>query len=187
MLSKIIFVFVPVIQPKLINLTLSSQDISHFPPHSVIQILAKGVDASYSYSYSSISTGLTSLSLSGCALDKLEDVLDLTPIHAEDDATSNFKLISLDLSSNNISDVSVLFTEDIISSSNLTTLDISDNNICDINNVVTLLQDQFSGISISSATQSCPDDCIEKFSIENGSEPLIKILQSIFSSRIDES
>ncbi|GKT36236.1 hypothetical protein ADUPG1_009240, partial [Aduncisulcus paluster] len=90
------------------------------------------------------------------------------PIHAEDDATSNFKLISLDLSSNNISDVSILFTEDIISSSNLTTLDISDNNICDISNVLTLLQDQFSGISISSATQSCPDDCIE-----NGSEPLM--------------
>ncbi|GKT37518.1 hypothetical protein ADUPG1_003456, partial [Aduncisulcus paluster] len=147
---------------------LSGDDAAAEYDRTAIQILAKGVDASYSYSYSSISTGLTSLSLSGWALDKLEDVLDLTPIHAEDDATSNFKLISLDLSSNNISDVSILFTEDIISSSNLTTLDISDNNICDISNVLTLLQDQFSGISISSATQSCPDDCIE-----NGSEPLM--------------
>ncbi|GKT20730.1 hypothetical protein ADUPG1_011754, partial [Aduncisulcus paluster] len=76
---------------------LSGDDAAAEYDRTAIQILAKGVDASYSYSYSSISTGLTSLSLSGCALDKLEDVLDLTPIHAEDDATSNFKLISLDL------------------------------------------------------------------------------------------
>ncbi|GKT28768.1 hypothetical protein ADUPG1_005050, partial [Aduncisulcus paluster] len=99
---------------KVTSLTLDGYDLSGDDAdaeydRTVIQILAKGVDASYSYSYSSSSTGLTSLSLSGCALDKLEDVLDLTPIHAEDDATSNFKLISLDLSSNNISDVSVLF------------------------------------------------------------------------------
>ncbi|GKT19959.1 hypothetical protein ADUPG1_011607, partial [Aduncisulcus paluster] len=62
----------------------------------VIQILAKAV--TYSNSYGSVDSGLTTLSASGCNLSAVSDVLDLTPIADGDSATQPFKLTSLDLS-----------------------------------------------------------------------------------------
>ncbi|GKT35070.1 hypothetical protein ADUPG1_008303, partial [Aduncisulcus paluster] len=129
----------------------------------VVQILAKAVVASNSYG--SINSGLTSLSASGCGLSAVSDVLDLTPIANGDSATGDsaairpFKLTSLDLSNNNISDVSVLITSSMFPENVLTTLDISGNNICDIDNVVTMLQSYFTNIdfAINATSQStCP-------------------------------
>ncbi|GKT33008.1 Acidic leucine-rich nuclear phosphoprotein 32 like protein, partial [Aduncisulcus paluster] len=119
----------------------------------VVQILAKAV--SYTSGYGSIDSGLTSLSVSGCGLSEVSDVLDLTPIVSGDPATQEFKLLSLDLSNNSISDVSVFITEDIIPADTLTTLDISGNNICDIDGMVDELENYFSAISITYSDQTC--------------------------------
>ncbi|GKT35147.1 hypothetical protein ADUPG1_008365, partial [Aduncisulcus paluster] len=121
----------------------------------VVQILAKAVLASSSYG--SINSGLTSLSASGCGLSAVSDVLDLTPIVNEDSATQPFKLTSLDLSNNNISDVSVLITSSMFSDGVLTTLDISGNNICDIEEgMVSALESNFTTLSsITYSDQTC--------------------------------
>ncbi|GKT36117.1 Acidic leucine-rich nuclear phosphoprotein 32 like protein, partial [Aduncisulcus paluster] len=122
----------------------------------VVQILAKAV--TYSNDYGVIDSGLTSLSASGCGLSDVSDVLDLTPIVEGDDATKPFKLTSLDLSNNSISDVSVLITSSMFPVDKLTSLNISGNSICDIDNVVSMLQSYFTNLSsIASHDQStCP-------------------------------
>ncbi|GKT28189.1 hypothetical protein ADUPG1_000492, partial [Aduncisulcus paluster] len=119
----------------------------------VVQILAKAV------TYGSIDSGLRILSASGCGLSAISDVLDLTPIASGDSTTDKFKLISLDLSNNSISDVSVLITSSIFPNNFLATLDISDNSICDIDNIVTMLQTHFTNtnFTINATNQStCP-------------------------------
>ncbi|GKT30023.1 hypothetical protein ADUPG1_005373, partial [Aduncisulcus paluster] len=65
---------------------------------------------------------------------------------------------SLDLSDNNISDISVLVTADIFPSDTLSLLDISDNFICDIDSVVTILQSHFTtdNFAVVYSEQSCP-------------------------------
>ncbi|GKT33195.1 hypothetical protein ADUPG1_007182, partial [Aduncisulcus paluster] len=123
----------------------------------VVQILAKAV------TYDSIDSGLTSLSASGCGLSAVSDVLDLTPIVDNalgfDTYIQPSKLTSLDLSNNNISDVSVLITSSMFPDSIdgvLTTLDISGNNICDIEGMVSALQSNFSTLSsITYSDQTC--------------------------------
>ncbi|GKT35247.1 Acidic leucine-rich nuclear phosphoprotein 32 like protein, partial [Aduncisulcus paluster] len=107
----------------------------------VVQILAKAV------TFGNIDSGLTHLSVSGCGLSAITDVLDLTPRANGDSVTQPFKLTYLDLSNNSISDVSVLLTSDLFPADALTTLDISSNNICDIDNVVTDLQSKFTNLS----------------------------------------
>ncbi|GKT36458.1 hypothetical protein ADUPG1_009423, partial [Aduncisulcus paluster] len=120
----------------------------------VIQILAKAV--TYSNSYGSVDSGLTTLSASGCNLSAVSDVLDLTPIADGDSATQPFKLTSLDLSNNSISDVSVLITSDLFPADTLTTLDISGNSICNIDNVVSALQTKFTNLSsVTYSDQTC--------------------------------
>ncbi|GKT37377.1 Acidic leucine-rich nuclear phosphoprotein 32 like protein, partial [Aduncisulcus paluster] len=131
----------------------------------VVQILSKGVkDSNY---YGSINSGLISLSASGCGLSVVNDVLDLTPIASGamyeggqfDPTTRNFKLTSLDLSNNSISDVSVLITSSMFPGDTdavLTTLDISDNNICDIEGIVSQLQTEFPTLStLTYSDQTC--------------------------------
>ncbi|GKT17428.1 hypothetical protein ADUPG1_011100 [Aduncisulcus paluster] len=107
----------------------------------VIMILAKAV--TYSNYYGAVDSGLTSLSLSGCGLRRLESILDFTPVHTDDFATQSFKLESLDISNNSVSDLSWLITNDMFQADTLTSLNISDNLICDIDNVVAALQDYF--------------------------------------------
>ncbi|GKT32844.1 hypothetical protein ADUPG1_006901, partial [Aduncisulcus paluster] len=119
----------------------------------VVQILSKTV------SYGPAQTGLTSLSASSCGLSEISDVLDLTPpianyyVDGMTISTPLFKLTSLDISDNNISDVSVLITSDLFSSAVLTTLDISNNSICDIEGMVGELSTYF-GAGLSSITYS---------------------------------
>ncbi|GKT19264.1 hypothetical protein ADUPG1_011471, partial [Aduncisulcus paluster] len=122
----------------------------------VIQILAKAV--TYSNSYGSVDSGLTTLSASGCNLSAVSDVLDLTPIADGDSATQPFKLTSLDLSDNSISDVSVLITSGLFPADTLTFLDISGNSICDIDAAVTTLQSYFTNTVaiVSSGQSTCP-------------------------------
>ncbi|GKT16252.1 Acidic leucine-rich nuclear phosphoprotein 32 like protein, partial [Aduncisulcus paluster] len=137
----------------LTSLTLDGYDLSGDTNSNaeydklVVQILAKAV--SYSNDYGSIDSGLTSLSVSGCGLSEVSDVLDLTPIASADTLTQVFKLATLDLSDNSISDVSVLITEDIFPADTLATLDISGNNICDIDGMVDELETYFSATSIA--------------------------------------
>ncbi|GKT35047.1 hypothetical protein ADUPG1_002915, partial [Aduncisulcus paluster] len=99
---------------------------------------------------------------SGCNLSAVSDVLDLTPIADGDSATQPFKLTSLDLSDNSISDVSVLITSGLFPADTLTFLDISGNSICDIDAAVTTLQSYFTNtVAIVSSGQStcpCSDD-----------------------------
>ncbi|GKT28360.1 hypothetical protein ADUPG1_000606, partial [Aduncisulcus paluster] len=122
----------------------------------VIQILAKAV--TYSNSYDSVYSGLTTLSASGCNLSAVSDVLDLTLIADGDSATQPFKLTSLDLSNNSISDVSVLITSGLFPADTLTFLDISGNSICDIDAAVTTLQSYFTNTVaiVSSGQSTCP-------------------------------
>ncbi|GKT24918.1 hypothetical protein ADUPG1_012881, partial [Aduncisulcus paluster] len=124
----------------------------------VVQILAKPV------SRGSAQTGLTTLSASGCSLNALSDILDLTaPIVSYtvdpplEIATPSFKLTSLTVSNNNISDVSVFITSNLFNNTILTTLDISGNSICDIDGMVDELETYFtsSSISITSSDQTC--------------------------------
>ncbi|GKT27515.1 hypothetical protein ADUPG1_000069, partial [Aduncisulcus paluster] len=116
----------------------------------VVQILAKAVTSG------TIDSGLRILSASGCGLSAISDVLDLTPIASGDSTTDQFKLTSLDLSNNSISDVSVLITSSIFPNNFLTTLDISDNNICDIEGIVSQLQTEFPTLSsITYSDQTC--------------------------------
>ncbi|GKT33102.1 hypothetical protein ADUPG1_007110, partial [Aduncisulcus paluster] len=109
--------------------------------------------------YGTIDSGLTSLSASGCGLSAISDVLDLTPIASGDPTTDQFKLTSLDLSNNSISDVSVLITSSMFPDDTdavLTTLDISDNNICDIEGIVSQLQTEFPTLStLTYSDQTC--------------------------------
>ncbi|GKT37361.1 hypothetical protein ADUPG1_010161, partial [Aduncisulcus paluster] len=120
----------------------------------VVQILAKAV--TFLNSDVSIDYGVTSLSASGCGLHDVRDVLDLTQIDEKDQTTKLFKLTSLDLSNNNISDVSVLITSSMFSDGVLTTLDISGNNICDIEGMVSALQSNFPTLSsITYSDQTC--------------------------------
>ncbi|GKT28083.1 Acidic leucine-rich nuclear phosphoprotein 32 like protein, partial [Aduncisulcus paluster] len=122
----------------------------------VVQILAKAV------TIVTIDSGLRILSASGCGLSTISDVLDLTPIASGDSSTDKFKLTSLDLSNNIISDVSVLITESIFPNNFLTTLDISDNNICDIDNIVMMLQTHFTNTNFTiNATNQSPCPCSE--------------------------
>ncbi|GKT27846.1 Acidic leucine-rich nuclear phosphoprotein 32 like protein, partial [Aduncisulcus paluster] len=137
-------------------LTLDGYDLSGYINSNaeydklVVQILAKAVTSG------TIDSGLRILSASGCGLSAISDVLDLTPIASGDSTTDQFKLTSLDLSNNSISDVSVLITESIFPNNFLTTLDISDNNICDIEGMVDELETYFStGISITYSDQTC--------------------------------
>ncbi|GKT16047.1 Acidic leucine-rich nuclear phosphoprotein 32 like protein, partial [Aduncisulcus paluster] len=120
----------------------------------VVQILAKAV------TYPPIDSGLRILSASGCGLSAISDVLDLTPIASGDSTTDQFKLTSLDLSNNSISDVSVLITESIFPTNVLSSLEISANNICDIDAVVSALNEHFTVLSssniFSSGQSSCP-------------------------------
>ncbi|GKT24732.1 hypothetical protein ADUPG1_012828, partial [Aduncisulcus paluster] len=119
----------------------------------VVQILAKAVTSG------TIDSGLTSLSASGCGLSAISDVLDLTPIASGDSTTDQFKLTSLDLSNNSISDVSVLITSYLFTIDTLVSLNISGNSICDIDNVVTTFQSYFtnSNFYVAGSDQStCP-------------------------------
>ncbi|GKT31770.1 hypothetical protein ADUPG1_006129, partial [Aduncisulcus paluster] len=119
----------------------------------VVQILAKAVTSG------TIDSGLRILSASGCGLSAISDVLDLTPIANGDSTTDQFKLTSLDLSNNSISDVSVLITSSMFPDDTdavLTTLDISDNNICDIEGIVSQLQTEFPTLStLTYSDQTC--------------------------------
>ncbi|GKT31601.1 hypothetical protein ADUPG1_005998, partial [Aduncisulcus paluster] len=139
----------------LTSLNIDGYDLSDVNDSSeydrlVIQILAKAVTSG------TIDSGLTSLSASGCNLSAVSDVLDLTPIADGDSATQPFKLTSLDLSNNSISDVSVLITSDLFLADTLTTLDISSNSICNIDNVVSALQTKFTNLSsVIYSDQSC--------------------------------
>ncbi|GKT33349.1 hypothetical protein ADUPG1_007288, partial [Aduncisulcus paluster] len=126
----------------------------------VIQMLAKGVDY-----YTVLNIGLSSLSVQNTGIYRIEDVLDLTPIASSDLATSTFKLTTLDLSNNYISDVSVLITEGFFPADVMETLVLDDNYICDISGVVSTLNDYFTGTYFSSLTvsaQTC--QCSESFS-----------------------
>ncbi|GKT33487.1 hypothetical protein ADUPG1_007376, partial [Aduncisulcus paluster] len=113
----------------------------------VVQILAKAV--TYSNAFGSINSGLTSLNASGCGLSEVSDVLDLTPIADGDPTTKPFKLTSLNLSANSISDVSVFITSGLFPIGTFSGLDISSNNICDIANVASTFASHFNnGTSI---------------------------------------
>ncbi|GKT15647.1 hypothetical protein ADUPG1_010758, partial [Aduncisulcus paluster] len=116
----------------------------------VVQILAKSVK------YDTLNSGLTSLSASGCALSSVSDILDLTSVVAEDYTTKSFQLTYLDLSNNNISDVSVLITSSMFPEDVLLYLDISDNYICDIEHARNELSSYFSQAVIYSYHQTCP-------------------------------
>ncbi|GKT33310.1 hypothetical protein ADUPG1_007263, partial [Aduncisulcus paluster] len=144
----------------LTSLTLDGYDLSGDSNSNaeydqlVVQILAKAVD--YTVTEGTVDSGLTSLSVSGCGLTEVSDILDLTPIVSEDAATQPFKLTTLDISDNAISDVSVLITEDIFPADTLTTLDISGNNICDIDGMVSELQAKFTALSsVTYSDQTC--------------------------------
>ncbi|GKT22526.1 hypothetical protein ADUPG1_012146 [Aduncisulcus paluster] len=122
----------------------------------VVQILSKAVTVTNDYGH--IDSGLRSLSASGCGLSAISDVLDLTPIADGDSATQPFKLTSLDLSNNSISDVSVLITSSMFPTDTLTSLDISGNSICDIDNAISMLQSYFTNTVaiVSSGQSTCP-------------------------------
>ncbi|GKT33106.1 hypothetical protein ADUPG1_007113, partial [Aduncisulcus paluster] len=136
----------------------------------VVQILAKAV-----YISSTITTGLTHLYASGCGISDLTDILDFTPIIEREsidlfsdgaEITQPFLLQHLDLSDNNITDVSLFITEDIFPQNTLTTLNLSNNNICDSTNVGDELSTYFtaSGFSLDiSGTQNCPCSTIPSF------------------------
>ncbi|GKT28536.1 hypothetical protein ADUPG1_000712, partial [Aduncisulcus paluster] len=128
-----------------------------------VQILAKAV--AYSNAFGSINSGLTSLYASGCGLSEVSDVLDLTPIADGDPTTKPFKLTSLNLSANSISDVSVFITSGLFPIGTFSGLDISSNNICDIANVASTFASHFNnGTSISLIYHSqgtCP--CNESY------------------------
>ncbi|GKT35632.1 Acidic leucine-rich nuclear phosphoprotein 32 like protein, partial [Aduncisulcus paluster] len=139
----------------LTSLTLDGYDLSGDSNSNaeydklVVQILAKAVTSG------TIDSGLRILSASGCGLSAISDVLDLTPIASGDPGTDKFKLISLDLSNNSISDVSVLITSSMFPEDVLTTLDISGNFICDIDGMVSQLQDNFTIFSLTYDNQTC--------------------------------
>ncbi|GKT25216.1 Tubulin-specific chaperone E like protein, partial [Aduncisulcus paluster] len=133
----------------------------------VIQMLAKGVDY-----YTVLNIGLSSLSVQNTGIYRIEDVLDLTPIASSDLATSTFKLTTLDLSNNYISDVSVLITEGFFPADVMETLVLDDNYICDISGVVSTLNDYFTGTYFSSLTvsaQTCffPADVMETLVLDD--------------------
>ncbi|GKT35343.1 hypothetical protein ADUPG1_008520 [Aduncisulcus paluster] len=117
---------------------LSGVDQSSSYDRLVVQLLSKHV------SLLSNETGLQSLSCSSCGISRIEDILDLTPIHSEDHITKKFKITSLNLSNNNISDVSMLITSDLFPhevDSILYDLDLSGNFICDPDGISTSLLD----------------------------------------------
>ncbi|GKT13627.1 Acidic leucine-rich nuclear phosphoprotein 32 like protein, partial [Aduncisulcus paluster] len=127
----------------------------------VIKTLAKAIDYEYTLDDAiySVHSGLTTLNLESCGIESIEDVLELSSISEIDQSTRPFKLSTLNLSDNNISDVSVLITSSMFPEDVLTTLDISGNSICDIDNVVTMLQSHFTNIDfkINATSQStCP-------------------------------
>ncbi|GKT33220.1 hypothetical protein ADUPG1_007200, partial [Aduncisulcus paluster] len=129
---------------------LSGDDDATSYDKLVVQILSKAI------SHSSISSGLTVLSASGCGLTSVNDILDFTPIVSGDDATAPFKLTTLDLSNNRISDVSVFLTEESIFPADvLVSLDISNNYICDIDGVVSVLSENLSLDTLISSAQTC--------------------------------
>ncbi|GKT27934.1 hypothetical protein ADUPG1_000294, partial [Aduncisulcus paluster] len=101
------------------------------------------------------------LSVSGCGLSAISDVLDLTPIASGDPTTDQFKLTSLDLSNNSISDVSVLITSSIFPGDSLTSLNISGNSICDINSVVMSFQSYFTNLTALTASNQSTCPCSE--------------------------
>ncbi|GKT36340.1 Proline-tRNA ligase, class IIa, archaeal-type like protein, partial [Aduncisulcus paluster] len=151
---------------------LSGSDSVSAYDQLVVRILSKAV--TYSSAYGHIDTGLTSLSLSGCGLKSIEDVLDFTPIHANDDKTKPFKLSYLDISNNNISDMSILLVDDlnIINNNSTLTLNLNKNNICDIEGVVQALTIKFPSINIVEpySNQTCHCDGSNAFLTVSSSE-----------------
>ncbi|GKT17920.1 hypothetical protein ADUPG1_011200, partial [Aduncisulcus paluster] len=132
-------------------------------PHDVISIPnAEYVTATYS-----LHTGLTTLILNNCSISRIEDVLGIFPIAKVDDdpseetsgdtATQPFKLTSLSLSNNNITDVSVLVTSGFFERDTLTSLILDANPICDHQNVITYLNTYFT--NVTSVSLSSPDSC----------------------------
>ncbi|GKT27946.1 hypothetical protein ADUPG1_000304, partial [Aduncisulcus paluster] len=129
----------------------------------VVQILARALDYTNVY-YGNIVSGLNYLSVSRCGIYNIGDILDYTPIHSEDPTTEPFKLTYLDLSNNNISDVSVLITSSMFPEDVLLYLDISDNYICDIEHARNELSSYFSQAVIYSYHQTCPCEGSMSFS-----------------------
>ncbi|GKT36864.1 hypothetical protein ADUPG1_009755, partial [Aduncisulcus paluster] len=130
----------------------------------VVQILAKAVAFTYSDSETThnLDSGLTLLSAANCGIYEIGSILDLTPDTSATEfyQVQPFKLTDINLSSNYISDVSILMTSEFFyrdSDSILTTLDISENQICDIANVSSTLT--FSITSLSTLTISDQKPC----------------------------
>ncbi|GKT16865.1 hypothetical protein ADUPG1_010999, partial [Aduncisulcus paluster] len=105
-----------------------------------------------------ILSGLQSLSVSGCGILDLEDILDFTPSFASTTKTTTFQISHLDFSNNSISDVSVLIgTRRMYDSDTLLSININNNNFCDIEGVVAELKSFFPNLTIVEpyTSQSC--------------------------------
>ncbi|GKT23966.1 hypothetical protein ADUPG1_012596, partial [Aduncisulcus paluster] len=151
----------------LTSLFIDGYDLSGYDDSSeydklVIQMLAKHVSnpSSGTY-YGTLESGLTVFSATGCGLNRIEEIFDITSIIDGDSRTQTYRLIGLDLSNNHISDVSVLLTSGLFPNADgdnhLTNLDLSNNSICDYANVASELNTYF-GLSLPATdeTQICP-------------------------------
>ncbi|GKT35552.1 hypothetical protein ADUPG1_008692, partial [Aduncisulcus paluster] len=112
------------------------------------------------------------LSLVNCGINNVYDILDLTPIisdsdeNAPDTVSQPFNLTTLDLSHNNISDISMFLTRsDLFSSSTSFSdvLNIGHNQICDIVSVASSLASYFSIGNFSFGNQTCLCSSVPSF------------------------
>ncbi|GKT35724.1 hypothetical protein ADUPG1_008824, partial [Aduncisulcus paluster] len=150
----------------LLHLNLNGYDLSYEREGSeydrfVVRTLAKAVfkdTITYYGAVSYINTGLETISLSGCNLIKIEDVIDTRPPLKRDNFTAPFKLTDIDLSTNAIHDVSVFFSTEMFPQDVLTTVDLSENLICDTDGVVAYFEAYFTNLlSIDISDQgACP-------------------------------
>ncbi|GKT27361.1 hypothetical protein ADUPG1_013792 [Aduncisulcus paluster] len=108
---------------------------------NVIQLLAKHV------SPWNFESGLKILIAKDCGISNMSDVLDFTPIASKDNMTMPYRLEHLDLSDNNISDITDFLTSPLFLGDNKTQLaylDLRNNNICDIDGLVPMFHGKFS-------------------------------------------
>ncbi|GKT36821.1 hypothetical protein ADUPG1_009719, partial [Aduncisulcus paluster] len=140
------------------SLTLDGYDLSSSNENLEYDLFVIRTLTTAVYHSDGLDSGLVSLFASGCGIERIEDILDLTPIHEDDEYTQPSKLINLNLSDNEISDVSVLLRDDLFPVDTLISLNIDYNFICDIDNVVSALNDHFTKLMTvysSASVQSC--------------------------------
>ncbi|GKT17710.1 hypothetical protein ADUPG1_011161, partial [Aduncisulcus paluster] len=108
-----------------------------------------------------ITTGLKSLSMSDCNLNDLRDVFDFSPI-ISDTITTPFRLESLDLSNNQLSDFTWLLSSDLFDADTLVNLYISGNYVCGAEDLDTAIANKFENLGrYDSDQQVCECDGFE--------------------------